>query len=220
MAESWQNVPLTRVNSDFWSQPVYQASDGSHFAPGFSGDVYARSVWDKVRIPWPAGELKGAQPYTPGLCEVDTDKGRSVEKKKAIGQDGERQTIHGINSGEFKIKITIWTAEQWRHFKAMRKALLPPPVKSKTAANTVPAFQVEHPELTSAGITAAVFTKCTGPEPGKWPRSRTYTFSCNEWLAPSKNKATKTVVKAKGSTRDPATSPTPGSSATNTGPRR
>lgn len=200
---------------DFWCAPVFKASDGTLYCPGFTGDVYAKNPWDVVTI---QGTTK-----TPGLCEVKVNKGRDLDKKKASGSDGARVTFHGIDPAQVELEITIWTPEQLKKLEELWKQIFPQSNKRPkgTSPNEPwpPAFDVEHPALKRHAVKSLVFIKGEGPDPGRFPKSRSFRISAIEFLPPKKSKAS-TPVKSKGSTLDPKTSdyPTPGANKKNTGP--
>lgn len=117
------------VASDFWF-PTYEDDNGLWFSPGFTGNTYSDYPWDYVlvTVPYSGDE----QPKTPGICEVQVTKTRSVDKKKAAGTDGTRNTIHGINAAEGEIQVTVWTPQQLRMLQEMWSVIFPGPQKFTT----------------------------------------------------------------------------------------
>lgn len=214
MASLYQGLSPTAF--DFWAQPVFKRTDGALYCPGFTGETYSKSAWDYVVI---QGDTQ-----TPGICEVSCDKSRDVDKKKAAGSNGARLTIHGIEPAIVEIEITIWTPEQLKQLRSLVEAIFPANNKRPKGVSATdpwpPAFDVNHPTFQTHKVKSLVFTKITGPAPGKVTRSKMFKISALEFLPPSKKKATATPVKSKGSTLDPdqTTYPTPGSSSKNTGP--
>lgn len=207
----------SRVNFQFWRQPVLELDDGTYWHPGSDGPTYLTGVdsaWSYLYLGIPS-----TQPYTPGKATVHVTKFRDVDKKKAAGNDGGRITIHGVEPCQVDIEIFIWTPEQLRALSGLWPTLFPQAYKG-----TPPAYDVQHPLLTIHGIKALQFVKGEGPElDGKG--GGVFKMSAWEFLKP-KTGATKTEVKAIGSLLDAGAVQTsgsgyalPGSDPSNLGPR-
>ena len=215
MASAYSNL-TNAVSFDFWAQPVLTDAKGALYCPGFSGNTFAKGVWDSVRI----GSVR-----TPGVCEVTVQKVRIVDKKKAPGSDGARLTATGIEPGTGDIELTIWTPEQLRTLQSVWAQISPPsnkrPKGVPASAPWPPAFDVAHPVFKAHAIKSIVVIGAEGPKPGRVRGSRIFTIKWIEYLAPSKKNVTHSPVASKGSTLDePAKGsyPTPGSNPANTGP--
>lgn len=212
MADAYAGLSPTAF--DFWCGPVFTQADGTLSCPGFTGNTYSKNAWDFVTI---AGNLK-----TPGICEVSAPKARDVDKKKPVGANGARTTIHGIDPATVEISITIWTPEQLKQLQNLLPQIFPQSNKRPPGVSTTepwpPAFDVQHPILKAQGIKSLIFTAVEPPTSNG--RTRVFKIKAVEFLPPSKTKATATPVKPKGNTRDPKPSdyPTPGSNSANTGP--
>lgn len=141
--------PLTPVVSDFWFGPVYEADSGEWYCPGFTGNTYSKEPWDAVLISVPFSGNE--QPLTPGVCEVMVSKDRSVDKKKSAGTDGTRNTIHGINSAEGEIQVTIWTPQQYRMLLDLWDVLFPGPQKFTTTKTVTVGAPVTRSESFGSG---------------------------------------------------------------------
>jgi hypothetical protein len=133
LIQPYQNVQ--QVSFQFWAKPVLQASDGTYYSPGFDGPTYASSPWDYLYLGVPS-----TQPFTPGLCTVAVNRTRDVDKKKAVGNDGARVTIHGVDAAMVEIAIRIWTPEQLRQLAALWPTLFPNAYKGAP-----PAYDVQRP---------------------------------------------------------------------------
>lgn len=212
----------------FWGSPVLADRNGVLSCPGFIGNTYAASVWDKVYIGAPI-----ANPYTPGICEVQVDKNRSYDVKKSSGSDGATVTFNGVEIASVTINVTIWTPEQFKALKALWAFLFPPVQKTKatgkkanqkgnqggTFDNKASPFDVTHPELQMHNIRTLMFIGGSGPVPGNPIRARVFTMRAIEYLRPgAKTVVTNTPVLPLGSINDAPTHDTPGSNPKNLGP--
>lgn len=200
-------LPTQQASFQFWQKPVYQASDGTLWCPGVEGATYATSPWDYIYLGIPS-----TQPFTPGICKLRVNKWRDVDKKKAVGSDGARVTIHGVDPASIDIEITIWTPEQLKALAILWPILFPQAYKGSP-----PAYDVQHPLLSIHNIKSLQFTGGEGPEIDQQHRG-VFKMHAIEFLKPGK-KATKTETGSIGSLLDPGAYPTPGSNSTNLGPR-
>ncbi len=146
----YQIYPDAGESFPFWGSPVYVADDntaqpfgaksGELYCPGFVGQTYADSIWDKIMIGVPF--VDPGQPFTPGLCQLQVHKGRDVDKKKAVGSDGARYTVHGIDPAMVEIHVLIWTPQQYLQLIEMWKTLFPGPTKQEKTTKTPITTQV------------------------------------------------------------------------------
>ncbi len=211
-----QGTPITEiVPSDFWGAPVYRTASGL-WCPGYEGNLFADNPWDFVGIPGLYQHSSNVGlPQTPGICRVSVSKGRTVDKKKSQGTDGDTLTFSGINSAEGEIQVMIWTPDQWELFKTIWPILSPPqgkaPPGAKTARTTVgkgttkifvQAYDVQHPKFTVHKIKSVVFLHGSGPEDGWVNGAKVFTAKWVEYIDPIKTDVTRTIkgAEAKDST--------------------
>ena len=199
---------IQQASFQFWAKPVLQQSDGTYFCPGFDGPTYSSNPWDYVYLGIPS-----TQPFTPGLCTVNVNRSRDVDKKKAVGNDGARVTIHGVDPAPVEIMIRIWTPEQLRQLAALWPVLFPQAYKGAP-----PAYDVQHPMFSYYGIKSVQFIGGSGPMIDEH-RVGTFVLSAIEFLKPGKTNVTKTAVGSIGSLLDPGVVQTPGQNPANLGPR-
>jgi hypothetical protein len=193
---------LTRdITSIFWGTPVLVDDNGNPYCPGYTaynGDPISKNFWDYVKISTP----NGTSAKTPGICEVQVEKYRDLDKKKNTGTDGARLTIHGIEPAVVNIAITIWTPYQLQILVNLWKAIFPQSNKRPPGFNPKepypPAFICSHPELYIHGVQSLVFLRGDGPSPGGTSKTRVFNIRAIEYLQPGKSNATATVVKAIG----------------------
>lgn len=215
LIQPYQNV--SQVSFDFWAKPVLQASDGTYYVPGFEGPTYMSNPDSIVTI---GGGLSpsafaGQVFALPGLCTVHCTKEYASDKKKPVGSNGARVTIHGIDAADIEIEVMIWTPEQLRQLRAIWGVIFPGNKGSQQARD------VSHPTFTMHGIKSFIPLRGRGPDKGPVVNSRIFTISGVEFIAPSNQNATTTPKGAKplGSTYDPAnTYPMPGTNTAYTGP--
>ncbi len=188
---------LAQESFAFWGAPVFKNSIGDLVCPGFTGNTYANSKWDYVTI---------ASQQTPGVCEVNVDKYRDVDKKKKSGTDGARITIHGIEPALIDIRITIWTPQQLQDLNLIWGYIFPKssarPAGTSSKEPWPPLRKVSHPMFTLHGITSVQFVKGEGPVLGSVSRSRIFTIKAVEYLPPSTKNVTSTPVQPVGSLYD------------------
>lgn len=216
----------TRVSFDFWAQPVYTASDGTYFCPGFDGPTFSTNPWDYIQIGTIYGTYTGGSPpdKTPGICRLRVGKGYEVDTKKPIGSNGSRNTAYGMhNAGTmatggskmpFDIEIEIWTPEQLRQLTTMWKFFVPPGGKGSPTP-----FDAKHPALGTHGIAAIQFISAEGPVVGR-DRRGTFTIRAMEFSLPNSSNAISTPTSATGGVAPLGTVyGAPGSNAADVAPR-
>lgn len=200
-------LPTSQASFVFWRKPVFTASDGTLWSPGFEGPTYSANPWDFVYLGIPSTE-----PFTPGICRVTVDNSRDVDKKKAAGSDGARVTIHGKEPAKVDIEIIIWTPEQLKALAGLWPVLFPPAYKKSP-----PAYDAQHPVLSIHGIKSLQFIGGSGPDIDGQGRG-SFKMKALEFLKPGKKNAAKTESGSIGSLLDPGAYPTPGQSPVNLGP--
>lgn len=204
-------LPQSQVAFQFWQKPVYTASDGSLWCPGFEGKTYADSPWDYLYIA--TGSTKT---FTPGICRVRSRKERRMDKKKPVGSDGARVTLYGIDAAEFDVEIKIWTPDQLKALATLWPVLFP-----QFNKGSPPSFEVQHPLFSIHNIKAAQFVGGEGPDIQP-DRSGIFRMRAVEFLKPSKKNMTKTEsgsVAPLPNLLDPGAYPKPGSNTADLGPR-
>lgn len=208
-------LPTSQAQFQFWAKPVYQASDGTYWAPGFDGPTFSTNPWDYIKVGTVYGPYTGGAPpdRTPGICRIRLRKEYQVDKKKPIGANGSRNTFHGVDPAEFDIEIEIWTPEQLRQLSTMWAYMFPPAAKG-----TPIAFDVQHPLFAIHDVKSIQFAAGEGPEI-RPDRRGVFRIRAVEFLKPTTANATKTAVQPIGSLYDPATPATPGANPANLAPR-
>ena len=212
----YQNL-TNRVSFDFWMQPVLQAGDGTYYTPGFEGPTYMSNPDSIVTIGGGSAPSAAAgQVFAlPGLCTVHCTKEYAVDKKKPVGSNGARVTVHGVDAAEIEIECLIWTPEQLRQLRNIWAIIFPGNKGSQQARD------VSHPTFTQHGVKSMIVTRGRGPDRGSIVNSRIFTISGVEFIQPQTSNATTTPMGAKplGSAYDPAnTYPLPGTNTAYTGP--
>lgn len=205
----------SRVSFQFWGSPVYTASDGTYWCPGFDGPTFATSPWDYIKIAIPYGPYSGGVPpdRTPGICKVRLKKEYAVDKKKPLGSHGARITVHGLDIAEIDIEIKVWTPEQLRQLAQLWVTLFPPATKGAPLT-----FDAQHPTFSVHDVKSIQFISGDGPEVQN-DRSGIFKIRALEFLKPQTTNATSTAVQVLGSILDPGGAPTPGSNSANLAPR-
>jgi hypothetical protein len=200
-------LPTSQAAFVFWRKPVFTANDGTLWCPGFEGPTYASSPWDFVYLGIPS-----TSPFTPGICRVDFEKARDIDKKKAAGNDGARVTIHGADLAAINIELRIWTPEQLKALANLWPVLFPPAYKGAP-----PAYDVQHPSFAIHAIKSAQFIGGSGPyvDPSGMA---TFRMRAIEFQKPSKKNVTKTAVGSIGSLLDPGAYNMPSNNTSNLGP--
>ncbi len=218
----FSNIAVSLSTLPFWGSPVIEAQDGTLTCPGFTGNTYA------INDPYSLVTVGGST-MLPGVAEVViSEKERSLDKKKPVGTDGARLTLHGLNPAMVTINLTIWTPEQLRQLQnvwkiiftpLMGKALLAKAVSDAfNAAGSVTggvdaarqaikivkatgaeAFAINHPVCAFHGVPAVIFIGGTGPAPAATSRARLFTIKAIEFSQPIGN-ATTTPKAAVSST--------------------
>lgn len=210
------NTTTAQSSFRFWGAPVYTASNGTLWCPGFDGATFSTSPYDYVTVAVPYGPNVGGAPpnRTPGVCIVDVRKEYAVDKKKPLGSNGARVTFHGIDAAEVNIEIKIWTPEQLRQLELMWSSLFPPANKGVPVA-----FDVGHPILNDVhGVKSVQFVSGSGPII-QGDRTGIFRIRALEYQPPATTNVTKTQVKSIGSLLDAPTYSTPGSNTANLAPR-
>ncbi len=117
----------------------------------------APDTWDTLVI--------GDDAY-PGEATVEISKKYNFEKKKAAGKSGEDKTFKGVETAKLKIKIRVWTDEDYQMLVGMIKKIDPVAGKKKPEI-----FQVSHATCTARNISYLVVVEVKGPT-----HDRKYTY--------------------------------------------
>lgn len=141
--------------------------------------------WDRV-------VLGGVE--IPGLASVEDVKvsGR-WDIKEAPGTDGAIETYKGYTPASWRIRVRLWTEEQWDLWQAALLKFRPRPGKA-----TPGAFDIIHPATAAWGISSAIVTEVTGPSPGDPDGVLEFILECREYFAPPKKNATGTASGSVG----------------------
>lgn len=107
-------------------------------------------AWDTFAI--------GDEAY-PGEATVEVEKGFKVEKKKVAGKSGDDKTFKGVESAEIKVKIRVWTKQDYDMLVKQIEKIDPEIGKEKPQI-----FPVGHAVFTARKITHMVVTKVKGPK--------------------------------------------------------
>lgn len=215
LVQPYANVQ-NRVSFDFWAQPVIQASDGTYFCPGFEGDTFAKNPENLVKFGGGSAPFAsaGQDLVLPGICTVHCDKEYASDKKKPVGSNGARRTMHGVDDADIEIECLIWTPEQLRQLRNIWPILFPGNKGAQQARD------VSHPTFTLHGVKSMLVLRGRGPDRGPVVNSRIFTITGAEFTKPTGNAtATPTAAKPIGAIIDPTNIyPTPGSNTAYTGP--
>ncbi len=205
---------LSPIPSIFWGAPVLQDSNGNKYCPGYIGETFSKNAWDYVQINYL--DTLGVSDKTPGVCTVSVRRGRSLDRKKSSGSDGQRLTFTGIVNADIEISITIWTPAQLDALLAMWKVLQPSPGKGAPSA-----FDVSHPQFEINGVKSCVFVDSIGMEQGSAGKTKTFVIKAVEYFPPGTKKVTATPDRAKAmrSKLDAPENQQPGKNPHAVGPR-
>lgn len=211
-------LPNSQTPFRFWAKPVYTASDGTLWAPGFDGPTFATNPWDYIKIPGipPAtlaiapgfGSFNGTVPLdrTPGICRIiGLAKKHQLDKKKPIGVHGSRNTYFGIEPPQFTIELLIWTPEQFRQLLLLWPYLVPPASKG-----VLPTVDVHHPLFELHDIKSIQCYGAEGPIIGA-DRKATFTIHAVEFSKPNSNNAVATPFAPLATVYDQTSYPLPAS---------
>lgn len=94
---------------------------------------------------WTAVWLGGV--YLPGICTVNCERKRSIEKKKTKGTDGTTVTDQGDELVEIKIRVEVYNRDQWREWQAVIGQIWP-----KKAGGDRQPLEIMHPLPNFLGI--------------------------------------------------------------------
>lgn len=212
-----ETVPVPGI---FWGAPVLVDDKGHPYCPGFIGDTFTNNPWDAVRIsiptPYLTGDLQRLNvDRTPGICEVNVRRGRSIDRKKSAGSDGQRLTFKGVENADVEIAITIWTPEQLDVLRALW-AVLQPPVGKGTPSS----FDVKHPQFDINNVKSVCFIDSIGMTDGHTSKTKIFTIKAIEYFPPGTAKVVATIKKAEARGNVLQTSnPKPGDNPQNQAPK-
>src|SRR4029077_9214680 len=96
----------------------------------------------------------------PGLCTVHCTKEYASDKKKPVGSNGARVTIHGIDAADIEIEVMICTPERLRQLRAICAVLFPGKKGSQQAR------YVSRPTFTMHGVKSMIPLRGRGPDKG------------------------------------------------------
>jgi hypothetical protein len=214
LIQPYQN--LTQVSFDFWAKPVFQNSDGTYWTPGCDGATYMSNPDSIITIGGGSvPSVAAGQVFAlPGLCTVHCHTEYAVDKKKPIGSNGERVTLHGVNATDIDIEVMIWTPEQLRQLRNIVNIIFPGNKGNQQARD------VSHPTFTTHGVKSMIVLGIDGPNKGPVVNSRVFNIRGISFAKPNTTNVTTTPVGAKplATVYDPTNYPTPGSNSAHTGP--
>lgn len=150
-------------------------------------------IWDTITI---AGKV------LPGLCVVDGQRGRKLDKKNAKGADGATISDDGADPTDVDIKLVLATRQQWIDYQRIVPLLDPATNKGKAKP-----VDVSHPALALHGINSIYIEKLSFPKPGSDRQTREVTIKATGWLpapkSPEKSKS-KTPESSDNNQIDPS----------------
>lgn len=151
-------------------------------APWWTSDPES---WDRV-------VLGGVE--LPGVCSVEDLKvaGR-WDIKEAPGTDGAIETYKGYTPAAMRVRVRMWTEQQWDLWQAALLKFRPRPGKESPGA-----FDIIHPATAAWGISAVIVTDIAGPSPGDPAGVIEFVLECREYFAPPKKNTTGTASSSKG----------------------
>jgi len=165
--------------------PRYPRITGAGLPVDWWGDD--PDAWDRVLLDDVA---------LPGICEVDAaEVERKVDSTSPTGSDGGTVRDKGYGLAKFKVKVRIWTREQFQ-FWVRLGPLLDPRRRGRERQPT----RIEHPELLLIGITQAYITGVTSLKASQPRGSREATISFIEYApatAPARS-VTRTAATTAG----------------------
>lgn len=140
-------------------------------------------IWDTITI---AGKV------LPGLCVVDGQRGRKLDKKNPKGCDDATISDDGAEATDIDIKLVLATRQQWIDYQRIVPLLDPAINKGKAKP-----VDVSHPALALHGVTQIYIEKLSFPKPGSDRQTREVTIKAVGWLP-----APKSPAKSKSATPD------------------
>jgi len=127
----------------------------------------------------------------PGAADIDGDLEDKMDVKDAGGSDGASITIKGRQPAALTIVLRIWTRAQWKLFEPIFEQLYPTPGTIRKP------YDIVHPKTKLARIKSVLIRKISLPK--RSPDGLvTVTFTCLEFLLPSKKKVTSTPKHSTG----------------------
>lgn len=115
---------------------------------------------------------------TPGIADVTAgDRARRIDVKKKPGVDGATVTVLGYDPCTVKLRLKLWTADQWAAWLFLKQKLL---VQQQDQQSIDPAtgdivtvaspssapvpYDCRHPALASIGVTSLLLSKIMAPK--------------------------------------------------------
>jgi hypothetical protein len=142
-----------------------------------SGDVRG---WNQLYATgWDTVILGGLQ--MPGVCEVDCETQRHVQKKKGQ-EDGARPTYRGQDPAPVTIKVKISTSEQWAKYQEVKAKLWPAGGKGTPAP-----LPISHPSTEEMRVHNVIIKKVTSARAEGAHGVRVSTWTCEEFFPPKKS---------------------------------
>jgi hypothetical protein len=85
--------------------------------------------WDRITL---------ADRQWPGLATVEVSRANKWDSKKAKGSHGQEREFSGVDAAKVKIRIRIWTSEQWAEITSdLLPTIEPSPEKAKVDSITI-----------------------------------------------------------------------------------
>lgn len=143
-----------------------------------SGDV---REWNQLYATgWDTVFLAGLQ--LPGVCEVDCESQRHVQKKKGQ-EDGARPTYRGTDPAPVTIRVRLATKAQWDKYQEIEPKIWPASGKGTPAP-----LPIAHPATEARRIHSVIVKKITSPRAeGSATGVRVVTLTCEEFFPPKKS---------------------------------
>jgi len=127
--------------------------------------------WDRVVI---------AGVELPGVCDVDAELRRKLDKKNPKGIDGATITDDGEDQTPIEIQVKITTREDWTKFQS-----IVPYINPKGSGKKV-AVSVDYPTLALFGVNRVYIEAVRVPKFGPRRQYVTVSIRASEWRPPPK----------------------------------
>lgn len=171
----------------------------------------------EVTNPWDIVTLNGFR--SPGIADVRCTPQLKIDLPKKASQDGGPAIERGHLPAKVDISITVWTPQQWQALQELLFAVWRKPgehfrlenddgvpVSSSTSAKNKkgqtilvpkPAITIAHPACALWGVTAILIEQPDSPVPGQQIGSRMVRLRGFQYIAPTKQTATKSTAGAR-----------------------
>jgi hypothetical protein len=116
----------------------------------------------------------------PGICSVDAEHRRKLDKKNAKGEDGATITDDGEDQAPVEVRVELYTLEDWNRFQQVV-----PHINPKGPGKRV-GVSIDYPTLALFGITTIYVEAVSVPKFDGKRQFMTCTIRATEWRPPPK----------------------------------